>query len=1255
MSTLYLSLLGPPELRHGERLLAFPTRKALALLIYLAVEGGTHTRKHLSELFWPELDAEHGRAALRATLQQLRTSLAEEKHVAELSHVRIDRDTLAVDFSSDILLDVHRLYMVHKQSEALTGSEPKERTDTLRAALLQVTQLARGEFLAGFALRDVAAFDDWTRYHRDTTHRYLRHIYERLTTLLTESGETEQALETVTRWLTFDPLDEQGYQHLMRLHVTLGDRTSALRAYQACREILSNELGMEPTSETVALAEQIRTSVPIIQRASKPDASSFSTSPTSFEVPLVGRAQEFRALVQNYQQVVRGQARVVLIEGEAGIGKTRLASDALAWARSQGAMTLQGQAYEMGGALPYQPVIDAVRPLLTHEHSLHERLAAIWLAECSRIFPELRERYPSLPASTSPDEARSRLFEALARLIQMLTSGKPLILFIDDVQWTDTATLDLLLYLVHFWKTHTQSVLLLCGLRSPEEMATSQPAWVSKLKRSGSLTHLHLGLITQEDILHVLEALQASREKVASQQDTEQTLLQVSQWLYAETEGHPFYLLETLKEFLARRLLTPSLGENMRRGIDFTVLLNNAQAMHRVLPSTVSEIITTRLHRLTHSAQTFLIAGAVLGRNADFESLCHVAGLDEQDGLHALDEVIQVALVREVTEVPHPSLYYAHSSSYQFTHDKIREVVYIQATTSRRRVFHRRALEYLQKRETPSAELACHAYACGQIESAFRYLVRAGDKVMEVFAVQDAILWYEQAHRLLDDHTALLHVGEEEQIQHLYLHLGRAYEMLEQWEQAQHTYDAMLSSARTTQNSTMVCMALNHLAFLVILQAFDPQRALAFLQEAQRIAIESQNQYMEAEIAWNLAQIILHTWHLQEAQQHALRALALARMLDIVELIARSLYVLSTTYLYEGKYEDALITATDAIALYTDLETQISSNTSLPMYLIFSGASPFHMTNQAALVGCLIFCLEAHLWMGNIAAGIENGRSAVALSLTTKNNVLQSWSLHNLNHALLEAGLYEEALATILHASHLIQMSSNILMRYYVLVVLGLTYQALFMLEQAQDTFEEAIALVKALPTEEEEQLLLVIPWLCVNQGLAEKWHDAAISVKEVIRLRRKSEVILTMKGFTSPYEIRALLYAGEKEEARREVQQLGERIGTNRRFRIPYLRALALLTYDDGNVEQAIASLQEAAQTADELGLPGEQWQIQAVLSNLLHIQGDDKQADMAWMRCASVLHELAEKIQDENLRSSFLQAPQIRRVLEREPVVLS
>src|SRR6266480_7929839 len=811
MGDLYLTLLGPPEVRHADQVLLFSTRKELALLIYLAVEGGVHSRKNLSEQFWPEGDARHGRAALRITLLHLRHMLGEGADVSPVPHLLIKGDTLGLDLTSALELDLHILLEAWTSARASTDTTltmPAEAHRTLLARLQRAISLPRGEFLEGFSLRDDPAFDDWVRFQREYWHLRTSEVFDRLSQIQFEAGELEAAIETVNRWLVLTPLQEDAYRRLMRLHFAAGDRAAALHAYDTCRARLSTGMQTEPTPETVALASRMRAVAP--PRRKEASTPPVALSPAIFlDGPLLGRTTELSTLIKVYHTAQRGQTQVVLLEGEVGIGKTRLASEFLAWAEVEGADVLRGQAFETGGQLPYRPMIEALRPRIERENAPDDLLSDLWLAELARLLPELCDRYPDLPAPVGDKSvARNRLFEAVVRLGQALAARTPLVLFIDDVQWADAASLDVLHYLARrFAESQTPAILLLTLRMGERDMPPGLAEWRTGMERAVPLTHLQLGPLTAEDILRLLQAF--GGKDAGRSADLER----FGQWLFTETEGQPFYLIETLKVLLERGALTSRPNEDEGWTIDFTAAMEHEMVVRGFFPPSVREVICARLDRLPPNAFALLAAGAVLGQGITFELLCQVADLEEEVGLPALDEVLHSGLLHESErEVGHMA-----AGRYVFAHPKIRAVVYAEAGEARRSIFHRRALQALQAAAAPAAQLAYHALAAGLAEPAFHWSIAAGDEAMRVVAVRDAITFYEQARHLLTEPVPSLNLEatlSAPEIENLYTQLGRAYELNTEWEKARRAYTSLLAYAQDARQPAMEGAALNCLAAL---------------------------------------------------------------------------------------------------------------------------------------------------------------------------------------------------------------------------------------------------------------------------------------------------------------------------------------------------------------------------------------------------------------------------------------------------------
>ena len=634
MSQLQMSLLGAPVVKHGERTLTFSTRKALALLVYLAVEGGLHTRQTLSEALWPELDAEHGRAALRATLLELRKLLERSHAPGERTHLLVERETLALEQNSSLLLDLRIVEALSKHIGRGVDPPAGQEPEAWLAQLEQATRLARGPFLASFTLRDSPFFDDWTRQHREYWHLRVHQLFDALSRIYERAGDVERAIETVSRWLGFDPLQEEGYRRLMRLRFSLGDRAGALRAYSDCRDVLASGLQLEPEPETVALAKRLRRTAPVRALPSGPAHSS------------------------------PGQPQLVLLQGEAGIGKTRLASDFAGWAQAQGADVLAGRALQTGRQLPYQPLIDVLRHRLEQEHAPDDLVSDVWLAELARLLPELRDRSPDLPVP-STDEAlgHSRLFEAVARLLQGWAARRPLVLFLDDMQWADTATLDLLLYLAQSLAAQPAPILLLLNLRTgADPFSDPQPTWLLALKRTRiALTTLVLTPLTKEETQRFVQALAWSEHhpEAGNTSSTDgcpdsggpstfrEVLAAFADWLYVQTRGHPFYLTETLRGLLEREIIVPSFQQNGTWGLVLRSGVLEQTPAGELIPASVRELIRSQLGQLTPPAWSLLVAEAVLGEGLTFEQLSRVAQLEEETGLQALEELLRAGLLCE--------------------------------------------------------------------------------------------------------------------------------------------------------------------------------------------------------------------------------------------------------------------------------------------------------------------------------------------------------------------------------------------------------------------------------------------------------------------------------------------------------------------------------------------------------------------------------------------------------------------------------
>jgi predicted ATPase/DNA-binding SARP family transcriptional activator len=1269
MGLLRLAVLGSPEAFHDGSRLTFSLRKALALLIYLAVEGGMHPRSKLATFLWPDSEPHDAHHALRNALALLRSLLADpDTSPAQHTHLLSKHDLLGLDPQAPFELDLAVVQQAYQQAQLFSTVPVLPQRASLIAQFQHALSLVRGPFLDGFWLREEAPFDEW---HEQQEHQWQarRHLlFDRLSSWQEVGGELEQAQAILIRWLALEPLEEEAYRRLMRVHLAQGDATAALQVYAACRARLAEELQVKPSAETVALAVHIRESFARSRGnpRSRPSTAE-SRPPTELLAPLVGRASAFSQLVGSFQQVRQGQPQAVLVVGEAGIGKTRLATAFVAWARAQGAEVMRGHVFEMGGRLPYQPLVEALRERLEAENAPEDLLEDLWLAELSRLLPELRVRYPDLPVPTEDElSAKGRLFEAVARLFDALARRAPLVLLLEDLHWVDGASLDLLRYLGHYWSRHGSRLLLLGTVRR-EGLELNPPlsAQLTDLGRDLPLSQVSLQPLSQQETIHLVQAIvgqgapgtkRERREHGPAQPslpgaspspspELERPLVALGEVLFAQTGGQPLYLLETLKLLRDRQWLLPRLAADgswrLEPSVDVAAL---GQEGFRgdLLPPSVRTLILARLAPLSQAARHLMQVSAVLGTSASAQLLWQLAELEVQAGVEALEEAVRSGILRE------GEAGVGRLGSYRFSHELLRDVVYTELGAARRQVLHQRALARLETEGARASELAYHARSSGEVEAAYGYSMQAGVEAAAVFAVEDAIGHYEQARAWLQEHKRLQTELSAVEVERLYAHLGRAYANQNAWEKAQEAYEELLAYAQHHQLPTLVSMTLNRLAILAAQQSFDQPQVCALLEQAWQVAQTSHDQRVLAETEWNQAQITGIVWEdPTSALPHGEHALSLARGIHDKELEARSLSSLGEIHLLGGDFQEAMHCLEASLGLYATLRTEQTTSRELSVAHYLSGAPLTQsLTNRASEAVCWALLAFAQAFAGQVQPSMRNGRRALALSQEIKNVWAQVISTLSLTYGLLDAGAYEEALVLMQDALALARtLPPNLLLQSF-LIALGTTYHALQQWEEARSTLAEVEALAETLDL--GRWRVPTLSQLCMNCAEAGEWGKAHTYALKAIAFRKSFDMVLIPQDFSFHYETEALLRGGDEQQAREEVHRLGERLGPSPRFRIPYLQSLAVLAAWEGHSEQAIGQLREAAGLAAEIGLPGERWQIQAALGTLYEAGGDPVQARTAFGEAARIIGGLAEGIKDEALRKRFLAGPPIQQVLQ-------
>jgi predicted ATPase len=418
---------------------------------------------------------------------------------------------------------------------------------------------------------------------------------------------------------------------------------------------------------------------------------------------MVGRAGPLSALRGAFMRAQAGQAQVLVLQGEAGIGKTRLAREFLAWTRAQGANALVGHAFEPAGSLPYAPLVAALRPLLERENAPDDLLSDLWLAELARLLPELHERYPDLPPATKDATlGQGRLFEAVARLGQALAARGPLVLFLDDLQWADGATRDLLRYVVPRWAESGAQTLVLLVVRTEDvETERTLAQWLGGLEREAATSRLELECLEPVDVVQLVVALTGDAQERERPGTRNEEVAAFGQWLAGTTGGQPLYVVHLLRALMDEGVL----GLQPVAGGGWTVRVPETWEQRQAvrLPAGLRELIRARLTHLEETEEEVLAVATVLDGPFSAGRVCRVAEVVERSATRVLEHLVRRRLLREV-----PS-----TGKYTVSYDLVREILYAELGETRRRRLHQRVLMVLEEEGAPTAELARHALAAG--------------------------------------------------------------------------------------------------------------------------------------------------------------------------------------------------------------------------------------------------------------------------------------------------------------------------------------------------------------------------------------------------------------------------------------------------------------------------------------------------------------------------------------------------------------
>lgn len=692
-----------------------PGGQGRLLLAYLALRGGSGaTRDELIDALWEEDPPVDPDGALSTLLSRLRTALPSGaiEGRRELSLRMSDGDQLDVQEAEAAIRRAH-------MAAADTDWVPAEESARV------VLKIAGSPLLPTYDAR-------WLDEHR----RRLEGITVEALEVSARAGVRRMdgdlvAAEAAAREVVErERYRESGYACLMEAQSRRGNVAEALRTYESLRMLLRDELGTVPGREVKALHEQLlKGDLPALPDDDVPDTANRASlgtlsRPRPLDVPesspFVGRERELERLRRMWAAVRDGACATVLLSGEAGIGKTRLAAELAGSVAAEGALVLYGRCDE-GLAVPYQPFVEALRPCAKAlgQDRLTAELGRL-AAEIGRLLPELDGL--GEPMRADAETQRFALFEAVTALLRVATLDQPALLVLDDLHWATRPTLLLLRHVVR--SEDPPNVLVFSTYRGAEIASNDALAQLlADLQRDQSAQRLGIEGLDDACVASLLAA--------SAPASFDEPTVELAAVLRRQTGGNPFFI----RELLAHLRESGAMAREGGRSIEDL----RSEGLH--VPDALRQVIRQRVALLSEPARQTLDVAAVAGPQFSLALVEQVQG-DDAGGLDALDEALSAGVLVD-----------AGSGHYSFVHALVRKTIYEQLSSARRMRLHRRlgeALERLPEAETHAEALAHHfaeAAADGQAEKAATYALAAGHGAAARLGYEEAVAHYERGLR----------------------------------------------------------------------------------------------------------------------------------------------------------------------------------------------------------------------------------------------------------------------------------------------------------------------------------------------------------------------------------------------------------------------------------------------------------------------------------------------------------------------------
>ncbi|HEV7667677.1 MAG TPA: BTAD domain-containing putative transcriptional regulator [Thermoanaerobaculia bacterium] len=705
-------LFGGFEVWHGDRQVrGFESQKVRALFVYLACQSGrAFSRDHLAGLLWPEQEEDGARHALRQALYNLRSALPGRD--SSNPPLLVSHGDIRINPAAGLWVDVHAFEESIKRGASRDAADPHH--------LATAVQLYRGDFLAGFFVRDSSSFEEWLIAEQERLREATVEALRALIESYRRRGEYRFGLHYARRLVALEPLAEEPRRNLMRFYAMTGRRSQALAEYEDLVALLDRELGVDPLAETRELYESIRDDAPT---QGIPIADGEPIGPI---IPLAGRRGAWDRLRDSWRRTLSGETPVTVVEGETGIGKTRLIRTFLdAVSGSRRIVVLRGAGHPTVLPTPFLPWLDLLRGAFDEAAEGAgpdpAALSQEKFADLVRLLPELGPRRPELPPPPLLKRAaeRRRMFETVIDYLGAFCSAGigmatvPLVIFLDDLHLVDDDSLELLQLAIT--RLHGRP----CWFLLATEPTAGQRPYFS-------------AMIEAAERVEIRRFDDAAIEEIAVSLVGDDRASELSRWLAERSRGLPFAIAELINLLWDEGLLTP--GDN-------GIWQLGSSLSTAIVPTSgdLGALLGERVRRLPSSIRRLAIQASFAGWSFEAELLQRAA--DEHPAVVeiGLELLLKRWLIRQ--SIRYWSTFGrasdvvlwkrgARRGSFEFAHQQVREALASSVLPARQRALHARVASTLETLaadhlESHSEELAGHYLAAEMWGRALPYLERA--------------------------------------------------------------------------------------------------------------------------------------------------------------------------------------------------------------------------------------------------------------------------------------------------------------------------------------------------------------------------------------------------------------------------------------------------------------------------------------------------------------------------------------------------